>query len=71
MQPEQYILLDLVYAKSQALEVELKPQPATRRNLENAPARHYGRLVGSQPEIAKSVVRASKLATESGTFRLG
>ncbi|MBZ0288168.1 MAG: hypothetical protein K8I30_11185 [Anaerolineae bacterium] len=71
MQPEQYILLDIVYARAQELEAELKPQPVTHKNLENAPARQYGRLVGRQPGVVKSVVRASKLATESGVYRIG
>lgn len=71
MQPEQYVLLDMIYAKSQELEAELKPQPASRKHLENAVARQYGRLVGRGQEVAKTTVQPAKLATDSGIFRIG
>lgn len=68
MQPEQYILLDMIYGKSRELDAELKPQPVTRKQLENAPARQYGRLVGRDPEAVRP--QLPKLATDSGVYHL-
>ena len=70
MEREQVIFMDIIRAKQQEMERELKPHADTRKPLENPVARQYGALVRRQPELVEVVRQPAKLATESSVHRL-
>ena len=73
MELEQVIFMDIIRARQQEMERELKPHSDTRnarKPLENPIARQYGALVRRQPERVEVVRQPAKLATESGVHRL-